>query len=101
VYEAMAEVLEQEIPASHAAGGGGSNANANANANGDAGASGGRGGAKPSAFGGSQGVLIWLQYIRFLRRTADAGVARQVRVLAGWWVAHHPLPEPGNLCPSG
>lgn len=35
-------------------------------------------GGKPSPFGGDQGVLVWLQYIRFLRRTADPGLARAV-----------------------
>ncbi len=34
-----------------------------------------------SPFGGDQGTLVWLQYIRFVRRTLDVPSSRLVRTL--------------------
>lgn len=63
VYEGLARALEGEVPP---LAGGKAEGGADAEA------------PPLSPFGGEQGALIWVQYMRFLRRTADAGHARQV-----------------------
>lgn len=67
VYEAMAELLEGEVPkpASDLKAEEGADAAPHA--------------PPLSPFGGEQGALVWLQYVRFLRRTQGIPAARMVR----------------------
>ncbi len=70
-YELMVELLEREVPQPPPA------AASEAPADGAAPAS-AQGEAQLSGFGGEQGTLLWMQYVRFLRRTTGAPSSRQV-----------------------